>query len=544
MKKRSIKFACFLFMMILIPLHGQKKALKSFNTGDLKMHMDFLASDELEGRDTGEKGLEVAARYLAVQAGHLGLQPTRNNLDFFQYYTLEERSYDWENSSISIHDPMGNRVVDEESFFIFPTPQVEKLEIEGDIVFAGYGIKDDALDYNDFEGVDIRDKIVLIMDRAPLNADGSEILFDDKWYGRRGLTYKMQYMATQRPKAIMVVPDPKSGFNSITEQNPFITEYLSRTRSVKKEDQEPVVEISGPRIVLIHRSVADYLLEQTGKSLEVMQKAIDSTLEPNSFMVEGQKTKIDLTMKIREFNVPNIFGLIEGSDPELKDELVIYLAHFDHVGTDDMGGVFNGADDNASGTVALLEIAEAFMKEKKRPARSIGFLWVSGEEIGLFGSKYFADNPLVPIENIAAVINLDMVGRTATEEDLASGRKELTIVGRDSVKVIGAKQSSVLMDINKRSLKESGLFGNYTYNDENHPERFFYRSDHINFAQKDIPVLFYSTGTHTDYHQLTDVPERIDYAKFHRMTKFCFLVGYNTANYKGEITVDNPMSEW
>ena len=192
----------------------------------------------------------------------------------------------------------------------------------------------------------------------------------------------------------------------------------------------------------------------------------------------------------------------------------------------------------------MIEIAKAFLAEKKMPGRSIGFLWVSAEEIGLFGSSYFADHPMVPLESIAAVINLDMVGRVATPEDRQSEREGLTIVGRDSVKVIGALQSKVLMQINEETLEDMDLHGNYAYNDIHHPERYFYRSDHINFARKDIPVLFYSTGTHADYHMVTDDPEKIDYDKFLHMTKFCYLVGYNVADYKGEITVDNPMSQW
>ncbi|RLD94377.1 MAG: hypothetical protein DRJ13_14960 [Bacteroidetes bacterium] len=228
----------------------------------------------------------------------------------------------------------------------------------------------------------------------------------------------------------------------------------------------------------------------------------------------------------------------------MKNEVVIYLAHYDHLGTDGLGGVFNGADDNASGTVALLEIAEAFMMEKKNPGRSIGILWVSAEEIGLYGSQYFADHPLVARENIAAAINLDMVGRTKTKEDEASTRSGLTIQGGDSVKVIGGLQSKVLMEINESTLAESGLVGNYKYNNLTDPNRYFFRSDHISFARKDIPVLFYSTGTHRDYHMVGDVEESLDYEKFLKMTRFCYKVGLNVAQYSGSIKVDNPMSKW
>ena len=184
------------------------------------------------------------------------------------------------------------------------------------------------------------------------------------------------------------------------------------------------------------------------------------------------------------------------------------------------------------------------MKEKKRPKRSIGILWVSAEEIGLFGSQYFADHPLVSRDNIAAAINLDMLGRTKTEEDVLSKRSGLTIQAGDSVKVIGGLQSKVLMEINKSTLDEMGLVGNYEYNGTNHPGRYFFRSDNVSFARKDIPVLSYSTGTHRDYHMLTDVEERIDYEKFLKMTRFAYKVGFNVANYKEIIVVDKPMSGW
>ena len=194
--------------------------------------------------------------------------------------------------------------------------------------------------------------------------------------------------------------------------------------------------------------------------------------------------------------------------------------------------------------MALIEIAEAFMKEKKRPKRTVGILWVSAEEIGLFGSQYFAENPMVPMEHIAAVINLDMVGRSKTEEDAQSRKRNLSIMGGDTVQVIGGMQSKVLMDISEKTLDEMDMVGNYTYNDPNHPEQYYYRSDHINFARKNVPVLFYSTGEHRDYHKVTDEEELIDYDKFLKMTRFGFKVGFNVAQYGNPIKVDNPMSSW
>ena len=541
------QLSAFLFaILVSSSLYSQKRGLESINVHDLKMHLQFLASDELQGRETGEPGLQIAARYLAVQAEQLGLQPVDPDRDYLHPYKIAEKSYDREKSMITITGSDGTVSVNKDPFYILPAPGGDQTIIEGDVVFAGYGINSEENGYNDFENIDIEDKVVLFMNRAPLNEEGTETQFDnEKWSGMQNFQYKMSYIFSQHPKAVLMVMDPKSGMNSIEDVNPAIADYLSRSRTLKSEEEESG-DTSGnrPGIVLIHRNVADQLLATAGKNLKELQLEIDRDLKPQSFYMEGTSLKIQLVMKSTDLEVYNVFGMIEGSDPVLKDEVVIYLAHYDHLGTDGEGGVFNGADDNGSGTVALLEIAEAFMKEKKAPKRSIGILWVSGEEIGLFGSQYFADHPLIPSERIAAAINLDMVGRTRMREDELSTRSGLTIQAGDSVKVLGGLQSKVLMDINKQSLDQAGLIGNYKYNNLTDPNRYFFRSDHYSFASKDIPVLAYSTGTHRDYHMVSDVEEAIDYEKYVKVTRLCYTVGFNVAQYNGPIEVDNPLSTW
>jgi len=395
------------------------------------------------------------------------------------------------------------------------------------------------------EDLEISGKIVMIMDRAPMNEEGTEMHFDnDKWNSMQNFQYKMRNIMMEGPKAVLLVFDPKSGFSSLEEKLPQVVKYLESSKSLKTDQEEASSMTGRPQMLIIHRSVADLLLETSGKNLAGIQREIDKTLQPNSFPLPGLTLKIEATTKETVHMVPNVFGLIKGSDPLLKEEMILYMAHFDHIGTDGQGGVYNGSDDNASGSVALIEIAEAFMKEKKQPKRSLGFLWVSGEEIGLFGSSYFANHPLVPTENIAAAINLDMVARIQSEEDRQSNRDDITIQGGDTIEVIGGLQSKILMDLNAQALEEVGLVGNYTYNDLNHPSQFFYRSDHISFAKKDIPVIFYSTGTHVDYHELSDTEDKTDYDRFIEMTRLSFILGYKTANYKETIEVDNPMSGW
>ena len=542
---RSKKLYTFiLVLLVFLPLSAQKDARNSITRHDLEMHMEFLSSDELEGRNTGEPGLQVAARYLEVQAKHLGLKPVNGDDGFHQYFFIEEKAYDLENSMITISGPDSTETVNREPFYVFPAVDGEKLDMEGEVVFAGYGIKDDEHSYDDFKDVDIAGKVVLIMNRAPMNEEGTESQFGQKWMGLQNMQFKMPVIMSKGPKAVLIVLDPKSGMNSIEDMGQGITRYLSRSRSIKEEQADIAAMGMVPKIILIHRSVADQLLAGSGKDLAELQKEIDGTLESRSFELEDTHMDIHLEMLVEDLEVSNVFGIIEGADPDLKEEVVLYLAHYDHVGIDDEGEVFNGADDNASGTVALLEIAEAFMKEKKRPARSIGILWVTAEEIGLFGSQYFANHSLIPEGKTVAAINLDMVGRTLNQADLDSGDDGITVQAGDSVKVIGGLQSKVLMKINEKTLKEMGLVGNYEFNVPDHPKQYFYRSDHISFARKDIPVLSYSTGTHKDYHKVTDTEDAIDYDKFLKMTRFAYMVGFNVARHKSTIEVDNPMSGW
>jgi hypothetical protein len=535
----------FLIALVILPLQAQKKGEASINQTDLEAHMKFLASDELEGRDTGEPGLYVAARYLACQAEKVGLLPMNGEEGYFQHYIIHERAYDFDRSKVIISTPGRETVTRKDHFYIFPSAQDDQTVIEGEVVFAGYGINDEENNYNDFKDLDIEGKLVLIMSRAPMNEDGTTMKFGgEKYSGILSFRHKIPYLNSQNPKAILFVNDPRTGMASVEESNPGLADYLNRSRSLDPASALRGGNMNWPSILMIHRDLADQILQTAGQNLEELQKEIDREVAPHSFLLDSTTVRVEAYMKRSELEVPNVFGMIEGSDPELKDEMILYLAHFDHVGTDGQGGIFNGADDNASGTVGLIEIAEAFMNEKRPPSRSVGFLWVSAEEIGLFGSSFFADHPLVPIDEIVSVVNLDMIGRTKSEEDVRSSRSGLTIVGEDTVKVIGGLQSSVLMSINEEALDELGLVGNYNYNDRNHPDRYFYRSDHINFARKDIPVLFYSTGTHRDYHMVTDTEDLIDYDKFQRMVTLSYRVGYKLANFKGPIVVDKPMSAW
>ncbi len=226
----------------------------------------------------------------------------------------------------------------------------------------------------------------------------------------------------------------------------------------------------------------------------------------------------------------NVVAFIKGS--EKPEEIIVISAHYDHLGTRD-GKIYNGADDDGSGTISILEVAKAFQKaanEGNGPKRSILILHVTGEELGLYGSKYYTDNPLFPLKNTVVNLNVDMIGRIGSEKK--GNDNYIYLIGSD-------KLSQELHDLSENvNKKYTNLELDYKYNDDNDPNRFYYRSDHYNFAKNDIPVIFYFNGTHADYHKETDTPEKIEYELMAKRAKLIFLTAWEIANREGRITAD------
>ncbi|GHC62462.1 peptidase M28 [Ulvibacter litoralis] len=256
---------------------------------------------------------------------------------------------------------------------------------------------------------------------------------------------------------------------------------------------------------------------------------IPSPIEENNYFQKVPKEYFG--RKNVELDSENVLAFIKGS--EKPEEIVILSAHLDHVGTDDQGNIFNGADDDGSGTVAMLEMAEAFQKaveDGNGPKRSILFLHVTGEEIGLYGSKYYTENPIFPLENTVVNLNTDMIGRI--DPNKADNPEYIYLIGSD-------KLSQELHDVSEAVNKEYvNLELDYTFNDENDPNRFYYRSDHYNFAKNNVPVIFYFNGVHEDYHKMTDTPDKIEYELMAKRTQLIFQTAWEIANREGRITAD------
>jgi hypothetical protein len=510
------------------------------NADDMEAHVSFLASPLLNGRKNGSPGLDIAQEYIVSNARLLKLKPAAGT-SYLQPYQVIRKGMDRGKTEIRISSQNGDTVrIKKNLYQIFPSEPTDAY-IEGEVVFAGYGLVREEYGYDDFKDIPTEGKILLVMTRSPTDADGSKYIFQgDDWSDFRSYTIKLSNLFRLRAKAILFVCDPKSGFYNLDEQEPGIAEYLNSSLSLK-DKESPVFPFPGTmKIFFADRSVADQLLEGSGKSLEDIQEKIDTDLQPYSFAIPGKNMAINIVTSTEELTLNNVAAVIEGSDPVLKNEFLVYSCHADHIGG--YGDKINtGADDNASGCAALLSIAGAFGKLDRKPLRSVLFLWFSGEEIGLFGSEYYADNPLVPLKNTVADINVDMIGRV---KGIADTTSDNPMTGLNEVFIITGNQSKELSAIARDVDERIPLDFNYSLSGRAHPLQLFARSDHYNFVKKDIPVLFFTTGLHTDYHTPGDVIEKINFDKMEKITEALFQIGFTVANNKKRLKVNNPFSRW
>ncbi|MEI8226135.1 MAG: M28 family peptidase [Bacteroidota bacterium] len=536
--------AMTLAVMAPVSLYSQKNqnSINQITSSDLESYVSFLASPLLKGRMNGEEGLEIAAQYIASQAKLTGLKPA-NGTSYFQPYAVMKKTMDPNKTRVQIISNGKDTVTAKEPMFQLVPTGPSDFTLDGEVVFAGYGIKADKYKYNDFDNLKTEGKILLVMDRAPMSENGEKCLFEEpNWSSAMSFQMKLTTLIYSKAKAILFVSDPKSGFQSFDESSPGLAGYLKSAVKLKSEKPEIVNQFMAgmPKVIFIHRIVADELLKGSGHSLEELQKSIDSTLQPHSFTITDKLLKINEVSLLEEKVLNNVAGYIEGSDPVLKNEIVVFSGHYDHIGASG-SKVNTGADDDASGCAALLSMAEAFQSLEKKPLRSILFLWVSGEEIGLYGSKSYVDNPLFPLEKTVADLNMDMIGRV---KGVADSTKENPMSGTNTVFVITDSQSKDLRSIADEIDKKSPLDFDYSLSGRDHPLQLFARSDHYNFVKKDIPVLFFTTGLHTDYHTPGDVVEKIDFKKMEMITRTMFEIGLTVANRKTRLIVDNPFSSW
>ncbi len=477
---------------------------------ELKKHLTIIASDEYEGRETGKKGQKMAAEYIQTQFKSFGIPPYKEQT-YYQQYPL----------NIIMPAPAdvsanGKKYTANKDYFNF-SGLTEQIINTKEILFLGYGV-DEPNFYNDYKGKKTEGKVIMIMEGEPQKSDGTSLITGTKTQSLWTSYYKLKLERAKeaKPAAVFVV------VNNITES----------MEKFKHKIESPAMKLDMSKkeipFIYISKEMANDLLQK--QTVDEIKNKITATGKPKQIKT---KTKLNINIKnsAQQINAENVLGFVEGTD--LKDEIIIITAHYDHLGKEgDI--VFNGADDDGSGTVAVIQLAQTFAQAKKEghgPRRSMLFMAVSGEEKGLLGSAYYVEHPEFSLQNTVCDLNIDMIGRL--DEKHANNSNYIYLIGSD-------KLSSELHQISENAnTTYCNIELDYTYNNEQDKNRFYYRSDHYNFVRKGIPVIFYFNGTHADYHKETDEVEKIDFNKMEKITRLVFFTAWELANRNERIKVDS-----
>lgn len=482
---------------------------------ELREHLQIIASDEMEGRETGTEGQKKAAAYIAGYFAGLDLPPIMGDTSYYQTYPIVES--EWQEPYVEIEGQRFNFLKDFYSFYRL----TESIDTSfSQITFAGYGISSEK--YDDYLEVDFTGQALLVLSGEPKSPDGDYYVTKSSTPSRftqnlmASLGTKRTLAGIEDASLVMVVDD-----NFKQHLNRYALAARRPALELKQTRNEPSLIIISPEMAIALSGKYD---------LAKLQQRIDKKGKSTSFTRDVSFT-VNLGQENRQITSENVLGFVEGSD--LKDEIVVVTAHYDHIGKQ-RNKINNGADDDGSGTVAVLEIAEAFVEARREghgPRRSMLFMTVSGEEKGLFGSQYYTENPVFPLENTIANLNIDMVGRV--DRIHTSSDDYVYIIGSDRL-------STELHEINEEANRTfTKLYLDYRYNAEDDPNRFYYRSDHYNFAKNNIPVIFYFNGTHADYHRPSDTIEKINFDLLQKRAQLVYFTAWQLANQDQRIVVDN-----
>lgn len=492
------------------------KAARLINLRDIKSALIFLASDSLQGRETTEPGQKMAAKFIAERFKSFGLKPLGDNGTYLQHFAVNVH-YISDSSFVAVN---GKYFWNSKDLIVMPFGAAD-TEVTAPLVFAGYGFESDS--YSDYKGLDVKNKIVILLDGNPPFADTTDAMV------RTGL-YKRTNAARHGAAAVLVII--RGGDKKFSEFQQKLGSLLGRKSMALVSDDKETMQAAPMQMLSVSENTANKILKDRSVTVEQLAEEIASSNIHAS--MELNKATVDVKINSEKRTMENVVGMLEGADPDLKNEFVVYSAHYDHLGKTPDGIIYHGADDDASGTSTVLGIAEAYAKSEIKPKRSIIFLTVTGEEKGLLGSNYFTSHPAVPLKDIVADLNTDMDGRIDTVH-------VPTFVGipqggtkKDSnyIYVIGSKKLSTELDSLLAAADSQSVKMNldYSYDTDNDPNRFYYRSDHYNFAKKNIPIIFFFNGTHADYHKPTDTSDKIDFPLLEKRAALVFLTGWKVAN--------------
>ncbi len=515
-KKHQFSIACFfsiLFLSYSISSAQNKDAIhygQRIKTEDIRNYLNVLASDSLEGRETGKPGQKKAAAFISEHFISIGLKPISHGT-FMQDFPK------------SLQTNMGKNIEVNQQFCLFMkdyyymSGYADTTIVLDTIVFTGYGIADK--NYNDYDQVNVAGKAILFFDGEPENKKyskgGNTTSWSTDWRKKMSVIYE------KKPSVAFIICDPLDKMIDSLNYSVHIEEFKTLCHS----------PTAIPVIFITHEMAMNFFPELNEEMLDKAKSKIDRKGKPQGF-VSKSSAFVNLVNNTNRLKGQNVAGFLEGTDK--KDEVVVITAHYDHLGRND-STIYHGADDNGSGTSAVMELAKVFSEAKKEghgPRRSILFMTVSGEELGLFGSKYYVSHPLIPLEKTVVDLNSDMIGRTDEKHDSLGIRDYVYVIGAD-------KLSTELYRINETAnATYTKLELDYTFNKPNDPNRFYYRSDHYNFAKNKIPIVFYFNGTHKDYHRTTDTIDKIDFDLLVKRAQLVFFTTWELANRENRIKVD------
>ncbi len=490
-------------------------SVDAIGPGELRMHLEFLASEELGGRYTLSPSFPVAARYLASHLAAYGFTGAGDHGDFFQRFAVISSKPDPQNTSLAI-TIQGK--TESYSFGDF-LPVGSGGKAEGQVVFVGYGISSPGQHRDDYANVDVKGKIVLVVSGTPEGVNRSAL-------GRE----ETMGEAAMAHGAIGVLQIPPARFGEMMKRKEFKERLLSREAVRLAKDVKTTIPVA-----VLSADVAQKLVAGIGLRWKDIQDAEEG--KPLSPKATEAFASLALAFQQRQINTQNVVGVLQGSDPVLKNEYVAFSAHYDHLETNPEGKIFPGADDDGSGTTSVLTIAHALALQ--RPKRSVLVIFHAGEELGLLGSRYNTEYaPVVPLDHIIVDLNLDMVGRSKPPGDHERADEHLS--DNNTIYLVGANRiSKELQQISEETNSDyQKLKLDYYYDDPANPERIYYRSDHWNYARHGIPVIFYFDGTHVDYHRTTDTIDKIDFDKMTKVARLVFETGWRLANLDHTLAKD------
>jgi hypothetical protein len=491
---------------------------------DLRADIAFLSSDALKGRLSLRRGGDAAAQFVAAEFAKAGLKPAAGN-SFFQPVPLAEYNMDWKRSSLAIiRDGVRKEYVHAQDYWGGFTSETT---VRGPVVFAGYGITAPEYNYDDYAGLDARGKVVLVFEHEPQENDPASVF--NGVGNTRYANNLMKVLNAQKHGAIGViaVSEPNRKHRSTHQRMAAIPGGEERMRLLKPQgivDGEARIPI-----FFVSDELAAEMISVARKKPSDLQSSIDASLRPASMPLPG--VELDLRIALSERSVgesPNVAGILEGSDPNLKGETVIFCAHYDHDGAWD-GRIRPGADDDASGTAGVIALARAYARNRERPKRSLLFLVFTAEERGMLGSYYYAAHPLRPLAGTRAVINFDMISRNEAPSKQTDGVIEIASDTSNELGLIGTNYSPDYRAVVERENKEVGLRLTYKW-DKDAALNVFQRSDQFPFAVHDIPAVWWFTGFHPDYHQTTDTVDRLNFPKMEKILRLAYLTGWRFAD--------------